>query len=187
MNVKFGLFQSLSTNKNISRIILLPFIIAEFFTGSSNQFRNNESEFLQLLISNSFLFFSVRNNLIAYKIRKTSVFAVSELVVGSGEQDIYKHPAWYTYSFSQNMCGVQVENEKQLIIIIDRRVILLNRKNGCGVSRKKIVKIIELVFFKWEIKSDNLKHITIARWLAWTNDSLTKLLMFQAFFFHNFL
>ena len=29
-------------------------------------------------------------------------------------------------------------------------------------------------------KSDNLKHITMARWLAWTNDSSTKCLMFQA-------
>ena len=32
-------------------------------------------------------------------------------------------------------------------------------------------------------KSDNLKHIKMARWLAWTNDSSTKRLMFQAFFF----
>ena len=41
--------------------------------------------------------------------------------------------------------------------------------------------------FMGEVKSDNLKHITMAWWLAWTNDSSTKCLMFQAFFFHNFL
>ena len=39
------------------------------------------------------------------------------------------------------------------------------------------------IFFLLNIKSDNLKYITMARWLGGTNDSSTKRLMFQALFF----
>ena len=37
------------------------------------------------------------------------------------------------------------------------------------------------------LKSDNLQYDTVDRWVAGTNDLSTKRLMFQVFFFHNFL
>ena len=37
------------------------------------------------------------------------------------------------------------------------------------------------------MKSDNLKYDTLVRWFAGTNDSSRKRLMFQEFFFNNFL
>ena len=37
------------------------------------------------------------------------------------------------------------------------------------------------------MKSDNLQYNMLARWLAWTNNSTTKHLMFQVLFFLNFL
>ena len=73
-----------------------------------------------------------------------------------------QHPVWYTYSFSQNMCGVQVENEKQLIIIIDRRVILLNRKKDYGVSRN-FWKIPKKSLFNFRKRKDQLFWI----WMNW--------------------
>ena len=38
-----------------------------------------------------------------------------------------------------------------------------------------------------KLKSDNLQYNTLVRWADGTNDSSTKRLTFQVFFFHNFL
>ena len=87
------------------------------------------SQILQFLFLDSLLsLLSVRNNLMGWK--KLWKFGI-RCSFGIGYWIWWarhlQHPVWYTYSFSQNMCGVQVENEKQLIIIIiDRRVILLD-------------------------------------------------------------
>ena len=49
----------------------------------------------------------------------------------------------------------------------------------------------DLLFERYNVvrvqKSDNLQYNTLVCWADGTNDSSTKCLMFQAFFFHNFL
>ena len=76
LNVKFGLFQSLSTNKNISRIILLIFSLI---------FQQPIPK-LDFLIRYSFY---RQKQFDGLKNCETLEFVVSELVVGSDEQDIY--------------------------------------------------------------------------------------------------
>ena len=44
-----------------------------------------------------------------------------------------------------------------------------------------------LCYYSNQLKSDNLQYNTLVRWANGTNDSLTKRLTFQVFFFHNFL
>ena len=46
---------------------------------------------------------------------------------------------------------------------------------------------ILLTFQYHHLKSDNLQRNTLVRWADGTNNSLTKCLMFQVFFFHIFL
>ena len=56
------------------------------------------------------------------------------------------------------------------------------------IARPNLWRPILLHRPHWTLKSDNLKYITMARWLGRTNDSSTKHLMFQVlFFFLNFL
>ena len=66
---------------------------------------------------------------------------------------------------------------------------------GRGTHHESSARLLRLLFSSPVItknsgsnqKSDNLQYNTLARWVYGTNDSSTKHLMLQAFFFHNFL
>ena len=82
MNVRIGLFQSLSTNKNKSPIILLPFILLIF---SPDRIQKPIPK-LDFLIRYSFF---RQKQFDGLKNCETLEFVVSELVVGSDEKDNY--------------------------------------------------------------------------------------------------
>ena len=73
------------------------------------------------------------------------------------------------------ICQVHTRNSKHWFYIL---AVAIDYKCLTYFASKMYTLMPQLV-----IKSNNLKHITMARWLAWTNDSSTKRLMFQAFFF----
>ena len=68
-----------------------------------------------------------------------------------------------------------------------------NHNKASLVCWKKQTTISSLIKNEWLLsliqKSDNLQYNTVGCWVAGTNDSSTKHLMFQVyiFFFHNFL
>ena len=60
--------------------------------------------------------------------------------------------------------------------------------NVIKIFKCHCIPIVNCKTTKVNLKSDNLQYNTLVRWVAGTNDSLTKCLMFQVLFFcNNFL